>query len=488
MNLHRWNVAFMLSACMAMTGSIDVPTALNRRYASTAFANYEKGSANLTAAQGRLPSSPTQDSSPPPEVVRWIRANAVRVGGPDDPLAADEAAAITRLIGDAPILAFGEVTHGAHEPLAYRNRLIRFLVEQRGFTAVALESGLAQGRRVDDYVMGGAGDVVQIAHDNIGWGFGDLEANVALMRWLRGYNADTSHRPIRFYGADVSGGTGAIFETGRLALDDVLSYLARTIPKASTELREQLAAFAPRFTPQAYATYTPAERATLSTALATAERLFEGSRPAMIAGSSQDDYDWATRELLDSRRLESIFQIGPSGPQSTDTAAILRMSDLRDHTMADHLLWALNREGPRGRILSFAANGHVAGSQTIHREEFPGLPLPTSMGIQVRGALGDRYRVLLTAATKTVNGARATVGSGQMGSLDSALVAAGSSPFFLDIRGTARDSWWGRRQSLGAFGRVRGLVPNLAADGILFLDKLTCEPSLRPGAAGCRRG
>ena len=48
------------------------------------------------------------------------------------------------LVGAARVVALGEPTHGAHEPLAFRNRLIRFLVEQMGFTAVALETGFTE--------------------------------------------------------------------------------------------------------------------------------------------------------------------------------------------------------------------------------------------------------------------------------------------------------------------------------------------------------
>src|SRR3954470_5499138 len=39
-------------------------------------------------------------------------------------------------IGTARVVAVGEPIHGAHEPLAFRNRLIRFLVERMGFTAI----------------------------------------------------------------------------------------------------------------------------------------------------------------------------------------------------------------------------------------------------------------------------------------------------------------------------------------------------------------
>jgi len=38
------------------------------------------------------------------------------------------------IIGDAQVVAFGKPIHGGHEPLAMRNRLIRYGITQLGFT------------------------------------------------------------------------------------------------------------------------------------------------------------------------------------------------------------------------------------------------------------------------------------------------------------------------------------------------------------------
>ena len=58
---------------------------------------------------------------------------------------------LRNIIGDAHVVAFGEPIHGAHEPLAMRNRLIRYGVTRLGFTAVALETCLSSSKRLYDY-------------------------------------------------------------------------------------------------------------------------------------------------------------------------------------------------------------------------------------------------------------------------------------------------------------------------------------------------
>lgn len=66
-----------------------------------------------------------------------------------------------KIIGNARVVAFGEPIHGAHEPLAARNRLIRYLVTQQGFTAVALETALSTSKRLYDYVLGNISQFIE---------------------------------------------------------------------------------------------------------------------------------------------------------------------------------------------------------------------------------------------------------------------------------------------------------------------------------------
>src|SRR5579875_1232323 len=112
--------------------------------------NEERTDSRAVIQTMALPSDPPSEA-PPPDVIAWVREHAVPIGPEDTPLDGAEAAAIDRLIAGARVIGFGEIGHGSHEPLAYRNRLVRFLVEHHGLTAIALESPLAESKRVNDY-------------------------------------------------------------------------------------------------------------------------------------------------------------------------------------------------------------------------------------------------------------------------------------------------------------------------------------------------
>jgi len=143
--------------------------------------------------------------------------------------------ALVERIGPARIVAFGEGTHLAREPLEFRNRLFRYLVQHKGFTAIAIESGVVESEQVDEYVEGGSDDLNHAIERGIGWTFNRLPQNRDLLLWMRQYNQDRQHpRKLHFYGFDISGSPGnARANVGpRVALEMALEYLQRVDPNA----------------------------------------------------------------------------------------------------------------------------------------------------------------------------------------------------------------------------------------------------------------
>ena len=118
------------------------------------------------------------------------------------------ARAVAAHVADLPhrprLLGLGEPMHGEDEFGRIRNELFAALVDRAGFTSVALETSAWQGRLVDAYVRGGAGDEDEVLATGFSHGFGESPANRTLVRWLREQNR---HRPraeqLRFAGADA---------------------------------------------------------------------------------------------------------------------------------------------------------------------------------------------------------------------------------------------------------------------------------------------
>src|SRR5437870_2829584 len=85
-------------------------------------------------------------------VVEAVRAAAIPLRGTDaeyDPL--------LERIGDARFVLLGEASHGTHEFYRERARITRRLIQEKGFTAVAVEADWPDAYRVNCYVRGRGG-------------------------------------------------------------------------------------------------------------------------------------------------------------------------------------------------------------------------------------------------------------------------------------------------------------------------------------------
>lgn len=275
---------------------------------------------------------------------------------------------VIALLGDSvELLGFGEALHGGEDILILRNRLFQRLVEEHGYSAIAIESSFPRACVVNEHIAGHGPALYEAVQDTgFSHGFGQLDANRELVEWMRVFNADPSHKvKLQFYGFDSP--TEMTFsDSPRQVLYFVLDYLASIDSASSQEHRERidplLGLDADWENPAAM--MDPTKSIGLSPA-ATALRIetedliseLHVRRPELVAKSTQTRYleavHYATvaRQLLDyhavlARKLESGKRI-------------VEGLGIRDVIMADNLAYIVSRERDRGKVLVFAHNSHL---------------------------------------------------------------------------------------------------------------------------------
>lgn len=410
--------------------------------------------------------------------IAWARAQAIPLPACSTQSDTGAVRVVAPVIGSARVVALGEPAHGAHEPLAFRNCLFRYLVEHQGFTAIALETGLNESRRLWDYVAGGSGNARQLVRESLSWGFWRYRENVELIEWMHRYNADPAHqRKIRFYGIDMSGGErSGEWRNARIALDDSLSWLARVEPAQFQPVLAALDPFRDRFTLPGYLTLSAAERRELRSALRSLVDFFDLESSTLVAASDEQEFAWAKRNAVLASQLEALFRVSrPVGLADELAPDDYRAVEVRDKAMADNVSWVIEREGEGGRILLFAHNGHVmnapgrGGIWSVYRRA------PKSMGQHLRAARGDQVRIIATTAAANDPGISS---EGQPpGTLDRALDQAVKPPVLLDFRSAdkgAAATWLMLDQSIRTnFTTESVFVPSVAMDAIVFFERLS---------------
>jgi erythromycin esterase-like protein/predicted phosphoribosyltransferase len=181
----------------------------------------------------RAPAAPDPAETTLPELVRKA-AQRLTGGAHDyDPL--------MDLIGDARFVLLGEASHGTHEFYRERARISQRLIEEKGFTAIAVEADWPDAYRVNRYVRAISDDVD--AAEALAdfrrfprWMWRNTEV-VGFIEWLRAHNDAVSANTEKagFYGLDLY--------SLHASMKAVLQYLKRVDPDAAKRAKARYACF-----------------------------------------------------------------------------------------------------------------------------------------------------------------------------------------------------------------------------------------------------
>ncbi len=304
--------------------------------------------------------------------------------------------ALEDLIGDARIVLIGESSHGTHEFYVARAAITRWLIEEKGFCAVAAEADWPDAYRVNRYVRGATPTASQdrSADEALG-GFQRFPAwmwrNVVVrdfVNWLHDNNrrhASDGGPQAGFYGLDL-------YSLHR-SMQEVIAYLERVDPQAAARARERYGCFdhAAADDGQAYG-YAAAFGAGPSCEREAIDQLVEIQRNALAYAHrdgllAEDELFYAQQNAQTVRDAEVYYRAMFGGRVNS--------WNLRDTHMAqtlEALLEHLDRhqDVPSARIVVWAHNSHVGDARATEVRAEGQLTL----GQLVRQRFGDQARLI----------------------------------------------------------------------------------------------
>jgi erythromycin esterase len=352
---------------------------------------------------------------------KWARVNAHAIervipGGPDTDLEP-----LRAIIGQAPVVSFGEGLHGGAEPLDFRNRLFRFLVETMGFTAIAIETGITEGFDVNRWVLGGPGELAEVVARGFTAGFDRMPQNVELVRWMREYNA-AHRRKVEFYGMDVPGSPDDMQRTLFVALD----YLASRDAALAGSLRARIEDLVPKLkldrrsdAPGQYTELGQAERDRLTATVADVVAALAIHENEYASATSDRDFALAHRAAVAAHQVDDYLRQLPIGWKPAEGyQGLAGTVASADRAKADNVDWIRRQLGPEGRVLLFAHRDHLAGSMSTIRipPQIPAWTLPPMVGMYLRRRYGKELVTIAhlfgnEAIRRGEPGTRATAGT-----------------------------------------------------------------------------
>src|SRR5438270_8105246 len=154
--------------------------------------------------------------------------------------AAGDYDALIELIGERRFVLLGEASHGTHEFYRERARITQRLIEEKGFTAVAVEADWPDAYRVNRYVRDASDDFdAEEALSDFRrfprWMWRNTDV-VDFVEWLRAHNDTVS-------GGGKAGFYGLDLYSLHASMKTVIQYLERYDPDAARRARARYACF-----------------------------------------------------------------------------------------------------------------------------------------------------------------------------------------------------------------------------------------------------
>jgi protein-L-isoaspartate(D-aspartate) O-methyltransferase len=285
------------------------------------------------------------ERSDPRSLPELIRDHAEPLPEIDDPAFG----ALFDRFGDARVVLLGEASHGTSEFYRARAAITRRLIEEHGFTIVAMEADWPDAASVDRHVRGRPrreGEEAPFTRfPTWMWRNTDVEAFV---RWLKRHNESRPQEQMAgFYGLDLYNLGGSIRA--------VIDYLDDVDPEAAEVARERYACLQPYAkNPQGYG------RMALTRGYAKCEqpvvqmlRELLGKRMEYVGEDGDEWLDAAANARL-VKNAEAYYRVMYHGAAES--------WNLRDTHMFETLCQLLEAKGPEAKAVVWAHNSHIGNA------------------------------------------------------------------------------------------------------------------------------
>jgi erythromycin esterase-like protein len=265
------------------------------------------------------------------------------------PISAEAFGAMFDRFAEAKVVLLGEATHGTSEFYRARAAITRRLIENHGFTIVAVEADWPDAARIDAYVRHHARmpSKEEAFARFPTWMWRNLEVR-DFTNWLRDHNERLPpERRAEFRGLDVY--------SLNTSINAVLRYLEKTDPDAAREARDRYGCLSPwQADPARYGrAVVTGQKKPCDQALLDQLQDLLARRLEYVDGSEEAYFD-AVQNARIARAAEHYYRIMYEGSTAS--------WNLRDRHMFDTLESLLERRGEGAKAVVWAHNSHIGNA------------------------------------------------------------------------------------------------------------------------------
>lgn len=263
-------------------------------------------------------------------------------------------------IGDAKIVLLGEASHGTSEFYTVRAELSKRMIEEKGFTLIAVEGDWPSTQHINRFIKGyteeqtNVKDILKVFKRWPTWMWANEEI-AEFVTWLKKHNEKKEvNDKVGFYGIDVY----SLWES----LDEVITYLSKTDPNG-TDLA---------FAQKALSCFEPFNRHPETYALSSiniSEACVDEVSKLLTSIRANEDNN------KDPGEADLNLKINAMVAQSAEEyyRAMVRSDELSWNVRDEHMVEAINEimdyHGKEAKIIIWEHNTHIGDASATDMEE-----------------------------------------------------------------------------------------------------------------------
>lgn len=214
--------------------------------------------------------------------------------------------AIADDIADSKVVLLSEGFHNCEEMLHVQSQLIPYLITNKGFNTVVVESGLPESKYMNDYIHS-KDSIPSLWEQSVDLMYTKWKMGRKTIAFLRAHN-QSSDSKVDYIGADI----GGFYNNWQFPFQQIFAYIDSVDASLSQSLQKDMAPYFKIMTEYAAYHYTiklsKAEKNNLAVILEDLMHSFESNKASYISKSNKPDYLWILQCIKSMAMAENYYR------------------------------------------------------------------------------------------------------------------------------------------------------------------------------------
>jgi erythromycin esterase-like protein len=274
--------------------------------------------------------------------IAWGKKNALTFDSKNKALPDSILRRIAEDIADSKVVLLSEGFHNCEEMLQLQSQLIPYLVTNKGFNTVVVESGFPESKYMNDYIHS-KDTIPNLWERSVDILYTKWKMGRKTIEFLRAHN-QLGGSKVDYIGADI----GGFYNDWQFPFQQIFAYIDSVDASLSQSLKKDMAPYFKIMTKYAAYHYTiklsSTQKNKLAVILEELMRTFESNKTLYISKSNPTDYLWILQCVKSMAMAENYYRNHADAKDTINDHSKYVGTNGREIAMAKNIQWILTNK------------------------------------------------------------------------------------------------------------------------------------------------